>query len=52
MDSGTMKRKNKVLKGPIDLTGIYKVEILDECLVDKRPLSKIILPLLFAKYAG
>ena len=34
INSGTQDRNSKVFKGPIDMTGIHKVPILDKCPVD------------------
>ena len=43
IDSGTRGRKNKVLKRPIDLTGINKVPNLDKCPLGKCPPTKVCL---------
>ena len=40
IDPGTMVRQNKVLKRPIDLTGINKVSILEKCPVGKSPSTE------------
>ena len=37
--SGTQRRKNKIIKRPIDLTGINKAPILDKCPSDNSPPS-------------
>ena len=39
IDSGIHGRKNKVLERPIDLTGLYKVPIVDKCPVNTSPPS-------------
>ena len=41
INPGTRGRKNKVLKGPIDLTGINKVLTVGECPLGKSPTSNL-----------